>query len=53
MPYGSDKKAYEKRIEDIIKALRRNSDCQYYMTAFLFFNDEGYTWFRVSSNAGI
>jgi hypothetical protein len=25
IPYGSDKKAYEKRIEDIIKALHRNS----------------------------
>ncbi len=24
IPYGSDKKAYEKRIEDIIKALHRN-----------------------------
>lgn len=31
IPYGSDKKAYEKRIEDIIKALHRNSNYQYFM----------------------
>lgn len=40
IPYGSDKKAYEKRIEDIIKALRRNSGYQYYIAAFPFFNEK-------------
>ncbi|MBR1603078.1 MAG: three-Cys-motif partner protein TcmP [Synergistaceae bacterium] len=40
IPYGSDKKAYEKRIEDIIKALRRNNGCQYYIAAFPFFNEK-------------
>ncbi len=29
IPYGSDKTAYEKRIEDIIKALRRNTYRKY------------------------
>ena len=40
IPYGSDKKVYEKRIEDIIKALRRNSGYQYYIAAFPFFNEK-------------
>lgn len=40
IPYGSDKKAYEKRIEDIIKALRRNSGYKYYIAAFPFFNEK-------------
>lgn len=40
IPYGSDKKAYEKRIEDIIKALRHNSGQQYYIAAFPFFNEK-------------
>ena len=40
IPYGSDKKAYEKRIEDIIKALRHNSNRQYYISAFPFFNEK-------------
>ena len=40
IPYGSDKKAYEKRIEDIIKALHRNRNYQYYIAAFPFFNEK-------------
>ena len=40
IPYGSDKKAYETRIEDIIKALRRNSGSRYYIAAFPFFNEK-------------
>lgn len=40
IPYGSDKKAYEKRIEDIIKALHRNSNYQYFIAAFPFFNEK-------------
>lgn len=40
IPYGSDKKAYEKRIEDIIKALRRNNGYEYYIAAFPFFNEK-------------
>ena len=40
IPYGSDKKAYEKRIEDIIKALHRNNNYQYYIAAFPFFNEK-------------
>lgn len=40
IPYGSDKKAYEKRIEDIIKTLRHNSGYQYYIAAFPFFNEK-------------
>lgn len=38
--YGSDKTAYEKRIEEIIKALRRNKNRQYYIAAFPFFNEK-------------
>lgn len=40
IPYGSDKTAYEKRIEDIIKALRHNSGYNYYIAAFPFFNEK-------------
>lgn len=40
IPYGSDKTAYEKRIEDIIKALRRNTYRKYYIAAFPFFNEK-------------
>lgn len=40
IPYGSDKKAYETRVEDIIKALRRNSGSRYYIAAFPFFNEK-------------
>ena len=36
MPYGSDKKAYEKQIEEIISKLHTNR--QYYVAAFPFFN---------------
>ena len=39
-PYGSDKTAYEKRIEEIIKALRRKTSRQYYIAAFPFFNEK-------------
>lgn len=38
IPYGSNKDAYEKRIEDIIKALHRNKTRKYYIAAFPFFN---------------
>jgi len=53
IPYGSDKKAYEKRIEDIIKALRRNSGYKYYIAAFPFFNEKNaivYNLIHCSSN---
>ena len=40
LPYGSNKKVYEKRVEDIIKALRRNRDYKYYIAAFPFFNEK-------------
>ena len=40
IPYGSDKTAYEKRVEEIIKALRMNTDRQYYIAAFPFFNEK-------------
>lgn len=38
LPYGSDKKAYEKRIEDIIKTMRVNTSRDLYIAAFPFFN---------------
>lgn len=40
IPYGSDKKAYEKRIEDIIKTLRTKKDRNIYIAAFPFFNEK-------------
>lgn len=40
IPYGSDKTAYAKRIEEIIKALRRNDIRKYYIAAFPFFNEK-------------
>lgn len=40
IPYGSDKNAYEKRIENIIKALRHNSGNRYFIAAFPFFNEK-------------
>lgn len=40
IPYGSDKTAYEKRVEEIIKALHRNKSRQYYIAAFPFFNEK-------------
>ncbi len=40
IPYESDKKTHEKRIEDIIKALRCSSGYQYYIVAFPFFNEK-------------
>lgn len=53
IPYDNDKKAYEKRIEDIIKALRRNSYYQYYIVSFPFFNEKNaivYNLIRYTSN---
>ena len=38
MPYGSDKSAYEKRVENIIKTLR--SKHKYYIASFPFFNSK-------------
>lgn len=40
IPYGSDKAAYEKRIEEIIVALRRKQNRNYYIAAFPFFNSK-------------
>lgn len=40
IPYGSDKTAYEKRIEEIIKALRFNNSRKYFIAAFPFFNEK-------------
>ena len=40
IPYGSDKTAYEKRIEEIIKTLRWNNERAYYIAAFPFFNEK-------------
>lgn len=40
IPYGSNKIAYEKRIEEIIKALHKNVNRQYYIAAFPFFNEK-------------
>ena len=40
IPYGSDKAAYEKRIEEIIVALRRKQNRKYYIAAFPFFNSK-------------
>lgn len=40
LPFGSDKKAYEKRIEEIIKTLRKNKHNGYYIAAFPFFNEK-------------
>ena len=34
IPYGSDKTAYEKRIEEIISAIHRKTSRQYYIAAF-------------------
>ena len=40
IPFGSDKKAYEQRIETIITALHRNSSRSLYIAAFPFFNEK-------------
>ena len=40
IPYGSDKTAYENRIKDIIKTLRKNNSRKYYIAAFPFFNEK-------------
>lgn len=38
LPYGSDKDAYERRIEEIITSLRNNKNRGFYIAAFPFFN---------------
>jgi three-Cys-motif partner protein len=38
IPYGSNREAYEKRIEEIIRRLHHSHDRQYYIAAFPFFN---------------
>ena len=38
LPYGSDKAAYEKRLEKIITALKGSPNRRYYIAAFPFFN---------------
>ena len=38
IPYANDKQAYEKRVEDIIRALRINTKRKYYIAAVPFFN---------------
>lgn len=40
IPFGSDKKAYEQRIETIITVLHRNSSRSLYIAAFPFFNEK-------------
>lgn len=40
VPYGSDKKAYEQRVEAIITALHRNRYRSLYIAAFPFFNEK-------------
>lgn len=40
IPYGSDKKAYQKRIEDIVKSLRRKGSKKYFIAAYPFFNEK-------------
>lgn len=37
LPYGTDKKAYEKRIEEIIKMMRKKKNREFYIAAFPFF----------------
>ena len=38
IPFGSDRKAYEERIETIIRTLRSNKYRSYYVASFPFFN---------------
>ena len=38
LPCGSDRTAYEKRIEEIITSLKGGADRRYYIAAFPFFN---------------
>lgn len=38
IPFGSDKNAYEKRLETIIKYLRGDKSRKYYIASFPFFN---------------
>lgn len=40
VPFGSDRKAYEKRIEEIITKLKGNSEREYYLASFPFFNSK-------------
>lgn len=51
--FGSDRNAYEKRIQEIIVALRGFSDKQYYIASFPFFNTKNvlvYNLLHCSSN---
>lgn len=38
--YGSDKSAFEKRVEEIINSLRQSNGKRYYIAAFPFFNEK-------------
>ena len=40
IPYGSDKAAYENRIQEIIKTLHFEKDRKYYIASFPFFNSK-------------
>lgn len=40
VPYGSDKKSYEKRIEGIIQYLKQRKNRKYYIASFPFFNEK-------------
>ena len=40
IPYGSDKDAYEERIEKIVKYLRYKNSREYFVAAFPFFNEK-------------
>lgn len=38
LPFGSDKSAYEKRVEEIINGLKGSSSREYYVASYPFFN---------------
>lgn len=40
LPFGTNKKDYEERIEEIIQTLRINKNRKYYVAAFPFFNSK-------------
>lgn len=40
IPFGSDKKAYEKRVEEIIRKSHRNSNRDFFISAYPFFNEK-------------
>ena len=51
VPYGSDKKAYEKRVKEIITILKGNR--KYYVAAFPFYNSQNsqvYSLIHCTSN---